>query len=126
MRVNQDMMNFAYAMAHAGQAVYWNIAFQFLRLYHFLFRRISHGATRLQEVLADRAAAGLYGAQAFEEGLRHVVRRQIEFRYIAGMELQEARGARRPFRNLYTLHVQGEEFSGKSGRQGNESGNLRG
>lgn len=109
LRVNQDMMNFAYAMAHAGQAVYWNIAFQFLRLYHFLFRRISHGATRLQEVLADRAAAGLYGAQAFEEGLRHVVRRQIEFRYIADMELQEARGARRPFRNLYTLHVQGED-----------------
>lgn len=109
LRVNHDMMNFAYAMAHAGQAVPWNIAFQFLRLYHFLFRRISHGATRLQEMLADRAAAGLYGAQAFEEGLRHVVRREIEFRYIAGEELKESRGAGRPLRNIYTLHVHGED-----------------
>ena len=43
LRVNQDMIKFAYAMAHAGQAVWWNIAFQFLLFYHFLFRRISHG-----------------------------------------------------------------------------------
>jgi hypothetical protein len=56
LRVNRDMMKFAYAMARAGQAVWWNTAFQFLRVYHFLFRRISHGATRLQEVLADWAA----------------------------------------------------------------------
>ena len=32
LRVNQGMIKFAYAMAHAGQAVWWNIAFQFLRL----------------------------------------------------------------------------------------------
>jgi Zn-dependent protease with chaperone function len=90
LRVNQDMIKFAYAMAHAGQAVWWNIAFQFLRLYHFLFRRISHGATRLQEVLADRTSARLYGARPFEEGLRHVVRREIEFNYFAGKEIKEA------------------------------------
>jgi Zn-dependent protease with chaperone function len=77
LRVNQDMLKFAYAMGHAGQAVWWDIAFQFLRLYHFLFRRISYGATRLQEVLADRASARLYGAQPFEQGLRHVVRREL-------------------------------------------------
>lgn len=87
LRVNQDMMKFACAMAYAGQAVWWNIAFQFLRLYHFLFRRISYGATRLQEVLADRAAARIYGAQAFEEGLRHVVRRDIEFTLLADKEI---------------------------------------
>jgi hypothetical protein len=80
-----------------------------------LFRRISHGATRLQEVLADRTAAGLYGAQAFEEGLRHVVRRQIEFRYIAGMELQKARGREGPSETstlcTYTERIQGKERS---------------
>ena len=68
LRVNADMMKFGYAMAWSGQAVWWNIAFQFLRVYHFIFRRISHGATRLQEVLADRVAAAKYGAGAFEEG----------------------------------------------------------
>ncbi len=103
LRVNQDMIKFAYAMANAGQAVWWNIAFQFLRLYHFLFRRISYGATRLQEVLADRAAARLYGAQPFEEGLRHVVRRQIEFNHFAGKEIQDALNAGRALQNVYTL-----------------------
>ncbi len=56
--INRDMMKFAIAMIESGQAVWWNVAFQFLRVYHFLFCRISHGATRLQEVLADRVAAG--------------------------------------------------------------------
>jgi tetratricopeptide (TPR) repeat protein len=109
LRVNQDMIKFAYAMAHAGQAVWWNIAFQFLRLYHFLFRRISHGATRLQEVLADRAAARLYGARPFEEGLRHVVRRQIEFKYFAGKEIEAALASNRGLRNVYALEMRTEK-----------------
>jgi Zn-dependent protease with chaperone function len=109
LRVNQDMMKFAYAMAHAGQAVWWNTAFQFLRVYHFLFRRISHGATRLQEVLADRAAAQLCGAQPFEEGLRHVVRRQIEFKHFASKEIEEALKSGRALQNVYELEMQPEK-----------------
>jgi tetratricopeptide (TPR) repeat protein len=108
LRVNRDMMKFGYAMVHAGQAVWWNIAFQFLRLYHLLFRRISHGATRLQEVLADRAAARLYGAMPFEEGLRHVIRRQIEFNRFAGKEIQEAAQSGRALQNVYALPVKAE------------------
>jgi len=103
LRVNRDMMNFAIALMVARQAVPWNLAFQFLRLYHFLFRRISYGATRLQEVLADRAAATLYGAPAFEEGLRHVVRRQIEFHSVALNEVRVSNQGKIPFRNIYTL-----------------------
>jgi Zn-dependent protease with chaperone function len=109
LRVNQDMLKFAYAMGHAGQAVWWNIAFQFLRLYHFLFRRISHGATRLQEVLADRASARLYGAQPFEQGLRHVVRREMEFNYFAGKEIKEALESGRALQNLYKLEISPEK-----------------
>jgi len=105
LRVNQDMMKFAYAMAVAGQAVWWNIGFQFLRLYHFLFRRISHGATRLQEVLADRVSAQTFGAQAFEEGLRHVIRRQIEFSFLADREIRESLESGRALRNIYVLPV---------------------
>src|SRR5262249_22083716 len=71
LRVNHHMASFANAMILARQAVAWNIGFQFLRLYHFIFRRISHGATRLQEMLADKVAVLTYGAEAFEEGLRH-------------------------------------------------------
>ncbi len=103
LRVNQDMTKFAVAMLCAGQAVWWNIAFQFLRLYDFLFRRISYGATRLQEVLADQAAARLYGPGPFEEGLRHVIRRNIEFNHFADSEIKDALQSGRALQNIYAL-----------------------
>jgi Zn-dependent protease with chaperone function len=56
MHVNNDIIRFAESMAKSGTATFYNIAFQFLRFYHFLFRRITHGASRLQEILADRVA----------------------------------------------------------------------
>lgn len=108
-RVNNDMMKFAFAMIESGQAVWWNVAFHFLRVYHFLFRRISHGATRLQEVLADRVAAGKYSAQAFEEGLTHVIRRHVEFEDIAYREIADAQNARRAVQNLYELKASEEK-----------------
>jgi hypothetical protein len=95
-------------MADAGQAAWWNIAFQFVRLYHFLFIRISHGASRLQEVLADRMAVTQYGAQAFEEGLKHAIRRSVEFPRLAGLEIQNAVKAGRPLYNIYDLTIQAE------------------
>ncbi|MBO0725120.1 MAG: M48 family metalloprotease [Blastocatellia bacterium] len=110
LRVDQDMIKFAYAMALARQAVWWNIAFQFLRVYHFIFRRITHGATRLQEILADRVAVRNYGAESFEEGLRHVIRREIEFNRVASKEIQDAAQARRNLNNLYQLQVSQEQF----------------
>lgn len=109
LRVNQDMVKFAYAMVYAGQAVWWNVAFHFLRLYLFLFRRISHGATRLQEVLADRAAARIYGARPFEEGLRHVVRRHIEFKHFTNKEIKEALRSGAALQNVYALEIQTEK-----------------
>lgn len=103
LRVNKDMIVFAYAMAAAGQAVWYNLAFQFLRAYHFIFRRISHGATRLQEILADRVAVYNYGARAFEEGLTHVIYRGAEFQHLAVREINAANDGRRALRNLYEL-----------------------
>ena len=103
MRVNDHMMKFAQAMYEGGQAVWWNIAFQFLRIYHFIFRRLSHGATRLQEVLADRVAAMKYGASAFEDGLTHVVKRSAQFNVIATHEINASLAARRVIQNLYEL-----------------------
>jgi Zn-dependent protease with chaperone function len=109
LRVKEDMVKFAYAMAEARQAVWWNIGFQFLRLYHFVFRRISHGATRLQEVLADRAAARLYGPRTFEEGLEHVVRRQIEFNQLTRREFNEALRSGAGLHNIYRFEDQPEK-----------------
>ncbi|HEX8292092.1 MAG TPA: M48 family metallopeptidase, partial [Pyrinomonadaceae bacterium] len=103
LRVQKDMVTFAYAMAEAGQAVWYNLAFQFLRAYHFIFRRISHGATRLQEILADRVAVHLYGARAFEEGLTHVIYRDAEFNHLAVREINAANAGRRALQNIYEL-----------------------
>jgi Zn-dependent protease with chaperone function len=112
-RVNRDMINFAMAMAAQNQAVPWNIAFQFLRVYHFIFRRISHGATRLQEILADRVAVKTYGANAFEEGLCHVIRREVEFEDSSYWEMSNAARESRALQNLYEVKTVGENIDEK-------------
>ncbi len=103
LRVRRDMSIYAHALYLAGQTVWWNLAFQFLRTYHFIFRRISNGATRLQEILADRVAAQRYGSIAFKGGLTHVVKRQIEFVKLAKIEIEDAKKVKRAFNNLYDL-----------------------
>lgn len=105
LRVRNDMLKYYHALYYAGQAVWWNLAFQFIRLYDFIFRRISNGATRLQEVLADRVAAQTYGAVAFENGLTYVIKRNIEFVKLAKSEIEDAKKTERPFNNLYELTV---------------------
>ena len=103
LRVNADMLKFARAMVLSRQNVWWNLAFHFLRIYLFIFRRLSHGATRLQEVLADRIAAARYGAVAFEEGLKHVILKSVEFQSAANREIKESAQARRALQNIYEL-----------------------
>ncbi|MDD4990622.1 MAG: M48 family metalloprotease [Paludibacter sp.] len=103
LRVQNDMTKYFIALHNAGQNTIWNIAFHFLRLYNFIFRRISHGATRLQEVLADRVAAETFGSVSFENGLTHVIKRQIEFSKYANDEIKEAVELKRPINNLYEL-----------------------
>ncbi|MDT5063132.1 MAG: hypothetical protein QOH63_3591 [Acidobacteriota bacterium] len=103
LRVNSDMMKFARGMILSGHNTSWNLGSQFLRLYHRIFTRISHGASRLQEVLADRRASYHFGAKAFEEGLSHVVRRKIEFEHLVTKEISAAVDSNRALLNLYEL-----------------------
>ncbi|GHT40583.1 hypothetical protein FACS189437_06370 [Bacteroidia bacterium] len=103
LRVRTDINKYFYALYATGQNVWWNVAFHFLRLYNFIFRRISHGSTRLQEVLADNLAARTYGKEAFQNGLTYVIKRDIEFNTFAVQEVEEAKKANRPFNNLYEL-----------------------
>lgn len=103
LRVRNDINKYYVALYNGGQAVWWNMGYLFLRLYHFIFYRISNGSTRLQEVLADRVAAQTYGSVAFENGLTYVIRRNIEFVKLARVEIDSAREVKRPFSNLYEL-----------------------
>lgn len=106
--VNSDMARLAEAMVNSETNTYTNLAFHFLRLYHFIFRRITHGASRLQEVLADRVAVHNYGAAAFTEGLKHVVRQEIVFNKIADGEISAALTDRRKFENLYNMDLESD------------------
>ncbi len=121
LRVNLDIIRLAEAMALSGTATFYNIAFQFLRVYHFLFRRITHGATRLQEILADRVAVHQYGAEAFREGLSHVIRRSIEFNHVAAKEINAAFSSNRALQNLYEMTEQNEEIKQDLEQQFNEN-----
>lgn len=102
-RVQRGIYKFVVALAQSGYAVWWNIGFHFARLFDFLYRRLSLGAIRLQEVLADRVAIQLYGLDAFREGLSHVVRRSVEFGAAVDQEIGAALESRRVLANIYTL-----------------------
>jgi len=104
-RVNTDIVRIAESMVASQTNTYYNIGFHFLRLFYFLFRRITHGASRLQEVLADRVAAYHFGPDSFRAGLSHVIRRQFEFVHVADKEINAALGSNRAFANIYEMSV---------------------
>ena len=92
----------AYGLATGGAAAWYNPAWLFVNGFHRVFLRISEGASRLQEVLADRWAVFSYGADAFEAGLRHVVTRGVHFDAHVGATLKEVVDGQLPLTNLYT------------------------
>jgi Zn-dependent protease with chaperone function/tetratricopeptide (TPR) repeat protein len=88
-------------LAHGGAASHANPAWLFVTGYWQLFLRISQGASRLQEVLADRWATYTYGAENFVRGLRHVVRASIEFSEHVESTVSELAKSKAPLANLY-------------------------
>ena len=101
--VRRSLLTMAYALAQGGAATWYNPAWLFLNGFNRIFLRISQGASRLQEILADRWAAFAYGANAFEQGLRHVVERSIRFQAHANSTLQEVVDNKLALANLYAF-----------------------
>ncbi|HVG25854.1 MAG TPA: M48 family metalloprotease [Thermoanaerobaculia bacterium] len=93
----------AMGLAEGGVATWYNPAWWFVNAFHRLFLRISEGASRLQEVLADRWAVVAYGADAFEEGLRHIIERSVRFDAHASATINEVVNKNLPLANLYTF-----------------------
>jgi Zn-dependent protease with chaperone function len=81
----------------------YNPAWWFVRGFWRAFLGISQGASRLQEVLADRCAAFAYGSRAFEEGLRHVIAREVRFGSHVKMTLDEVVKNKLALPNLYAF-----------------------
>jgi tetratricopeptide (TPR) repeat protein len=78
-RVNANLLSFGASIMLWRGDVWWNIGWQFFRLYHFLFRRITLGASRLQEIHADRVSVFLFGPRCATDGLAHVLWREAEY-----------------------------------------------
>ncbi|HSP36035.1 MAG TPA: M48 family metallopeptidase, partial [Thermoanaerobaculia bacterium] len=100
--VRNSLRATAIGLAQGGAAHWYNPAWLFVNAFHRVFLRISQGASRLQEVLADRWAVFAYGAEAFEQGLRHVIERSVRFDAHVGATLNEVVNQQRPLANLYT------------------------
>jgi Zn-dependent protease with chaperone function len=101
--VRRSLLTMAQSLAEGGAATWYNPAWLFLYGFNLIFLRISQGASRLQETMADRWAAFTYGAKAFEQGLRHVVERSVRFQAHANATLQEVVDGKMALANLYSF-----------------------
>jgi len=99
----RSLMTMGRGLAEGGMAAWWNPAWAFFNVFYRVFLRISQGASRLQEVLADRWAAFTYGADAFERGLRHVIAQSVRFDAHVGTTLQEVVEGDKRLSNLYAF-----------------------
>lgn len=110
-RVLRSIQMIAINLAISGQARWYNPAWWFVRGYYNLFQRVSLGASRLQEILADRYAVAAFGARNFIDGLRHVIRQSLTFDMQVNYEVNQAVQQNVPIQNLYALPLpsNGEE-----------------
>jgi Zn-dependent protease with chaperone function len=99
--VRRSLFLTAVGLAQRGAATWYNPAWWFFIGFQRIFLRISQGASRLQEVMADRIAAFAYGGEAFDRGLSHVIRRTVEFDAHVNATLAEVVDNARPLANLY-------------------------
>ena len=99
--VRRAVLQMAQSLARGGAATWYNPAWLFVNGFHRLFLRVSQGASRLQEILADRWAALAYGGADFAAGLRHVITRDVRFELHARAALKEVIDGGLPLRNLY-------------------------
>ena len=100
--VRRSLFRMAHALAEEDVATWYNPVWLFLQAFSPVFLRISQGASRLQEVLADTWAAMVYGAELFEQGLRHVVERSIRFGAHVDATVKDVIDRQQLLINLYT------------------------
>jgi Zn-dependent protease with chaperone function len=100
-------------LARSGAAGAYNPVWWFLRAYHRIYLGVSQGASRLQEVLADRWAIDAYGTAAFVAGYRHVVARSVQFDHEVNATIKEVVDARRPLPNLYQYRAQSSDAAAR-------------
>jgi Zn-dependent protease with chaperone function len=113
--VRRSLLTFIIGLAESGQANAFNPAWWFARGFYNIFLRVSQGASRLQEILADRRAAEAYGGAAFASGLKHVLACDLRFEEHVNSAIGRALKAREPLTGLFTplaeRHPDAQELS---------------
>lgn len=99
--VRRSIREMAESLAKGGAATWYNPAWWFVLGFHRLFLRVSQGASRLQEILADRWAALAYGGRNLAAGLRHAIDRSVRFDGFTQASLREVIDGHRSLANLY-------------------------
>jgi len=107
--VRRSLFAMIIRLARSGAAGAYNPVWWFLRAYHRIYLGVSQGASRLQEVLADRWAVEAYGSAAFVAGYRHVVARSVQFSHQVDAAIKEVVDAGRPLPNLYQYRPQSSD-----------------
>lgn len=101
--VRASLHQMAFSLSATGQARWYNPAWLFVNGFYRIYLRITLGASRLQEILADRYAAAAYGAGNLISGLQHMIRQGLAFGAGVSSEIEESLEQDRELRNLYTL-----------------------
>lgn len=119
-QVFASLHQMAQRLIQSGAALVYNPVWLFVMGYQRIFLRVTLGASRLQEVLADRYAAIAYGSENFIEGLRNVIRQSIAFPIQANYEVNRSLGLKQTVNNLYDLPVE-EKLQGDLEKQFDEA-----
>jgi Zn-dependent protease with chaperone function len=90
-------------LAATGQTHSLNPIWLFLNGFNYVYLRITQGASRLQELLADRDAARAYGVQSVADALTYIAHQSLVFHLQVSREVELSHGLRRTLQNLYTL-----------------------
>jgi Zn-dependent protease with chaperone function len=88
-------------LVRGGSAAWYNPAWPVLATFQRLFQRVSHGATRLQELLADQRAAYAWGSASYARALVRVIEVDLSFDARTEAVLDDAMAGRQALVNLY-------------------------
>lgn len=99
--------SFMKSLDAGGMNIIFNPLWLFLKSFYPILMQISQGASRIEEIMADRIAVLNYGIKSFIQGFRQIIRRYIEFELISLIEITQAEREERQVRNLYRLKTPG-------------------
>jgi Zn-dependent protease with chaperone function len=107
-QVGASLFQIGQQLRRSGAAVVFNPVWFVLSAYQRIFLRVTAGASRLQEILADRYAAIAYGSQNCIDGLKSMIRATIAFPLQANREVQKMIETKQPVLNLYQIPVEND------------------